>query len=107
MKKELKSMQWINWSEIAREEARVYDIIRSLFFDLHKDGEAFNMRALIEWVRNYQKAAEIYGYPLSEREIKVIPEMLRIRFVHQFIWLLRWDTMKRISSDAKEFKFLD
>ncbi|MBU4304056.1 MAG: NAD(P)H-hydrate dehydratase [Candidatus Omnitrophica bacterium] len=96
----------LDW-DTARQEVRIYDVVRSLFYDLNKDGMAFNMEELKKWVIHYQQAAEKRGYPLSEAEIRVIPEMLRARFIQQFIWLIRWETMEIVGNDPVKLKFFD
>ncbi len=93
--------------DTAREEVRVYDVVRSLFFDLHKDGLALNLEELKNWVIAYQKAAEALGYPLSEEEIRAIPEMVRARLLNQFIWLVRWNTLERIQRSPEEIEIFE
>ena len=93
--------------DTAREEVRIYDIARSLFYDLNKDGAVFNIEELKKWVIDYQRAAQKLGYPLSEEEIRAIPEMLRARFLQQFIWLIRWKTMERIKNNPRELEFFE
>ncbi|MCG2711101.1 MAG: NAD(P)H-hydrate dehydratase [Candidatus Omnitrophica bacterium] len=93
--------------DTAREEVRIYDVARSLFYDLNKEGAVFNIEELKKWVIDYQMAAQKAGYPLSEDEIRVIPEMLRARFIQQFIWLVRWKTMERIKDNPRELKFFE
>ncbi|MBI4845124.1 MAG: NAD(P)H-hydrate dehydratase [Candidatus Omnitrophica bacterium] len=96
----------VDW-ETARVEARVYELMRSLFFDISGDNRVFNIEEIKQWVLSYQRAAEQEGYPLTEEEIKCIPEMLRARFIQQFTWLFKWDSMERIMQDPKEFAFFE
>ncbi|MBU0633683.1 MAG: NAD(P)H-hydrate dehydratase [Candidatus Omnitrophica bacterium] len=91
--------------DTAREEARIYDIVRSLFYRLINNDLEFSLEGLKGWVIDYQKAAEKVGYPLSEEEIRVIPEMLRAKLIQQFIWLTRWNTMDRVRDSEEEIRF--
>lgn len=71
-----------DWDHL-REEIRSYDFFNGLF-PLSTEQKYFNVDGLIRAVRLYQEVA-----PLTDDEIKVLPEIARLKFLDMLTWWVR------------------
>ncbi|MFC1510469.1 NAD(P)H-hydrate dehydratase [Candidatus Omnitrophota bacterium] len=97
------AMDW----DTARDEVRIFDVVRALYYELGGKGEDLTLDSLKQWILDYQRLAEKKGVPLTALEIKSIREMLRVLLINQFIWLTRWEEMEKADADDELFAFFE